>query len=393
MNTARPVHAILRLAVVASAATALAVLVPRSIAAQASGPSTQPPAASTSKKATLPIIAMMPQRFTPADVRLIRRAFAAVDSLLIAYEPPEDTAVEPEPGESRLLGVPVASGAKPDQGDPKLLGVPVANSKEGQPTELASKPARSKPLTFKQAQQSNQRVLEAQLEKKFELKKLFRDQGLAYPAAETFLRIFKRERELEVWVRQKDMSKFVMLKKYSICAMSGQLGPKRTEGDGQTPEGFYYIDGFNPSSEFHLSLHLDYPNRSDQMLNPGANLGGNIFIHGGCRTEGCLAVTDDAIKELYWLSVEARNAGQKRIPVHIFPARLNDDELYRLTQVFTENAYLKRFWANLKPAYDFFETKRELPPVRVDERGRYRITPAPVLATDSAAPVKPKSGG
>ena len=134
----------------------------------------------------------------------------------------------------------------------------------------------------------------------------------------------------------------------------------------------YYIDGFNPASEFHSSLHLDYPNRSDQMLNPGTNLGGNILlIHGGCRTEGCLAVTDDAIKELYWLAVEARTAGQQRIPVHIFPARLNDDELYRLTQVFTEDPYLKRFWANLKPAYDFFETKRQLPPVRVDDRGRY----------------------
>ena len=341
---------------------------------------------------------MVPYRFAPPDVRLIRRAFAAVDSLLIAYEPPEETAAEPEQSGAPLLGVPVPNAAKSDQRGATLLGVPVdngavaANSTERQPGEVANKPARSKPLTFKQAQQSNQRVLEAQLEKKFELKKLFRDQGLAYPAAETFLRIFKRERELEVWVRQKDASKFVMLKKYSICAMSGQLGPKRTEGDGQTPEGFYYIDGFNPSSEFHLSLHLDYPNRSDQMLNPGANLGGNIFIHGGCRTEGCLAVTDDAIKELYWLSVEARSAGQKRIPVHIFPARLSDDELYRLTQVFTENAYLKRFWANLKPAYDYFESKRELPPVRVDDRGRYRISPAPVLATDSAAPVKPKSG-
>ena len=100
--------------------------------------------------------------------------------------------------------------------------------------------------TFSAQQQANDRVLAARLEKRFELKKLFRERGLTYPAAETFLRIFKRERVLEVWVRSAYIGQFKLLKAYPICAMAGALGPKRTEGDGQTPEGFYYIDGFNP---------------------------------------------------------------------------------------------------------------------------------------------------
>lgn len=272
---------------------------------------------------------------------------------------------------------------------PQRAAAQMAFTKVTLPTDTSgAKKSKSKAPTFSQRQQDNQRVLEARLEKKFELKKLFREQGLEYPAAETFLRIFKRERELEVWVRPQQQNTFVLLKRYPICAMAGQLGPKRSEGDGQTPEGFYYIDDFNPVSEFHLSLHLNYPNRSDKILNPGKDLGGGIFIHGGCRTEGCLAVTDDAIKELYWLAVEARNAGQQRIPVHIFPARMSDAELYRLTDVFTDNPYNKRFWANLKTTYDYFETRRELPFLTIDDRGRYRITAPPVLATDSARPVR-----
>ena len=301
----------------------------------------------------------------------------------------------------RLLGeAVVAADAVPAAG-PKLLGAPVVTAENPRLLgEAVAAPGAVAPATrgavkassssFADMQQDHDRVLLARIEKKFELKKLFRDQGISYPAAQIFLRIFKRERELEVWVRENGKPTFQMLKKYPICAMAGMLGPKRAEGDGQTPEGFYYIDGFNPASDFHLSLHLDYPNRSDQLLNKGGALGGNIFIHGGCRTEGCLAVTDDAIKELYWLSVEARNVGQTRIPVHIFPARLTDEELFRLTQVFDEKPDFKRFWANLKPTYDYFESKHELPLLNVDAKGYYRIVQPAALAGDSVRPaVKP----
>lgn len=226
-----------------------------------------------------------------------------------------------------------------------------------------------------------ERVLGAKVEKRFELKRLFRERGLTYPAHETFIRIFKRERLLEVWVREKDKPEFSLLKSYGICALAGQAGPKREQGDGQTPEGFYYIDGFNPSSDFHLSLHIDYPNRSDQILNPGKSLGGSIFIHGGCQTEGCMAVSDDAIKELYWLAVEATSAGQERIPVHIFPAKLTDQTLFKLVDVFDDSPELRRFWANLKPTFDYFETSHRLPSVTIDERGRYRMKPIEVLGT------------
>ncbi len=49
--------------------------------------------------------------------------------------------------------------------------------------------------------------------------------------------------------------------------MAGTLGPKTNAGsDYQVPEGFYYINEFNPKSSFHLSLGLNYPNASDRIL-------------------------------------------------------------------------------------------------------------------------------
>lgn len=228
------------------------------------------------------------------------------------------------------------------------------------------------------------RALSARLEKRFEVKRLFRERGLEFPAAETFFRIFKRERVLEVWVRPQGKDQFALLKEYPICALAGQLGPKRTQGDGQTPEGFYSIDSFNPTSGYYLSLHINYPNRADQLSNQGRALGGAIFIHGGCQTEGCLAVTDEAIKELWVLASESRAAGQTQIPVHIFPARLTDAELKRLTQAFDKKPELKQFWASLKPSYDYFERTRLLPQISIDERGKYRMAPFSLIGKPTA---------
>ncbi|HEY0306219.1 MAG TPA: L,D-transpeptidase family protein [Longimicrobiales bacterium] len=234
-----------------------------------------------------------------------------------------------------------------------------------------AKPKAPKPRkVFSRAQLQHGRVAAARYEKRFEIKQLFRDRGIAYPAEQVYVRIFKRERVLELWARPAGQETFALLKSYEICALSDKLGPKRKQGDMQTPEGFYYIDDFNPRSGFHLSLHIDYPNRSDRVLGTD-NLGGNIFIHGGCKTEGCMAVTDENIKEIYWIAVEARDNGQTRIPVHIFPTRLNDNNMAQLMNVFRKEPEMLRFWSNLKPGYDYFAENKKLPEIDVNPRGRY----------------------
>jgi murein L,D-transpeptidase YafK len=102
-------------------------------------------------------------------------------------------------------------------------------------------------------------------------------------------------------------------------------------------------------------------------------LGGDIFIHGNCVSIGCMAITDDQIKELYLVAVEAKAAGQNRIPVHIFPIKMNQQGMNKLMNEAGQNQTLLNFWRNLKEGYDAFENNRRLPAVTVDRQGRYII--------------------
>ncbi|MGQ0815974.1 MAG: L,D-transpeptidase family protein [Gemmatimonadota bacterium] len=251
---------------------------------------------------------------------------------------------------------------------------------------------KAKSSGFVKHQLEHKRVFDARAEKRFDVKKLFRERGIAFPAAEIFLRGFKRDHTLELWVRPEGQDTFVLLKTYDICALGEKPGPKRKQGDLQTPEGFYHINNFNPQSDYHLSLGVNYPNESDRILHDaGTPLGGDIFIHGGCKTAGCMALTDENIKEVYVIAMEARDRGQERIPAHIFPARLTDDGLKQLVRVFEKEPELVSFWANLKTGYDFFENNKKLPVITVNKRGRYLFKSADagsLLGTPTAADLK-----
>lgn len=224
---------------------------------------------------------------------------------------------------------------------------------------------------FRQDQKKFPRVREAYNEKEGELKELCKKANGELSGQDIFIRAFKEEEELEVWVRRKDQKKFTVLKTYSICRKSGNPGPKRQQGDRQVPEGYYYIDRFNPSSSFHLSLGINYPNQADRNRERG-DLGGDVFLHGSCVTIGCIPLTDDKIKELYVLAVEAKTAGQSRIPVHIFPCRFNGKYFQKLKDNHgKKNPSLLTFWENLKTGYDFFENNRNLPVISVNAIGEY----------------------
>src|SRR6516225_7393935 len=94
---------------------------------------------------------------------------------------------------------------------------------------------------FKSAQLNYPRVKEAYTEKEEALQKLYREKNIDYKKQAIFIRVFKHEKELEVWVKNKPSS-YALLNTYSICNTSGGLGPKRKTGDYQVPEGFYHID-------------------------------------------------------------------------------------------------------------------------------------------------------
>lgn len=227
--------------------------------------------------------------------------------------------------------------------------------------------------SFKEAQLKNARVKAAYTEKEKVVKSLFKEKKLDFAGFQLFLRAFKKEQNLEVWVKEKSKEEFALLHVYSFCSTSGTLGPKRKEGDLQIPEGIYQINHFNPFSNFHLSLGVSYPNASDKILSDKQHPGGSIYIHGNCVTIGCIPITDDKIKELYILAVEARNNGQEKIPIHIFPDRLDMGTPEKLTQEYSVDEKVARFWKNLQPIYLDFKATKKLKPVSVNAKGEYQF--------------------
>jgi hypothetical protein len=207
-----------------------------------------------------------------------------------------------------------------------------------------------------------------------------RANGFEWPVGYMYLRAFKLEKQLEVWVKYDQAEAFRLYKTFPICAGSGSFGPKRREGDKQIPEGFYYINEWKPNSNYHLALGLNYPNASDLILSDPEKPGGDIYIHGDCVTVGCLPMTDSLIEHLYFLTISAKEQGQDFIPVHIYP--------YRFDKKLSQKKYLTRvkntpFWEAfhqpLKDAYEFFENTHHLPAVLVDTKGTYHIAGNPDL--------------
>lgn len=182
-----------------------------------------------------------------------------------------------------------------------------------------------------------------------------------------FIRIFKAESELEVWVRKGD--RFELLDTYPICHWSGTLGPKLREGDKQNPEGFYSVGArqLHRVGRWPRSLNLGFPNTLDRALKRS---GSYILVHGGCSSTGCFAMTNPVMEEIYALSERALRGGQERISVHVFPFRMTDENM----KLHAANPWID-FWRELKPGYDAFEQSR-VPP-RVGYCGdRYVVEPA-----------------
>lgn len=222
---------------------------------------------------------------------------------------------------------------------------------------------------FKQNQLKFDRVKEAYNEKGEKLQKELHKAGYA-SNFQLFVAAYKAEGKLEIWLKANGQNQFKLFKTYDFCAHSGTLGPKVIEGDNQTPEGFYNINVFNPMSNFHLSLGIDYPNTVDKLRTGKQNkTGGDIYIHGNCVTVGCIPLTDEKIKEVYVLAVEARNSGQIDIPVYIFPFKMSDGNMKKYLMQYPQQT---TFWQNLQHGYAYFDKYKTLPTI-TQAKGSYVI--------------------
>jgi murein L,D-transpeptidase YafK len=168
--------------------------------------------------------------------------------------------------------------------------------------------------------------------------------------------------------------KFQLFNTYKVCGVSGKPGPKRKEGDRQIPEGFYYINHFNPNSNYHLSLGINYPNISDKILSDALKPGGDIYIHGDCVSVGCFAITNEQIEDVYILSAVAKSSGQEYIPVHIFPGNFsNAKSRVKIQKLADENAAYIPFIKSMQAVFYNFEKEKQIPPIMVNSKGQYVI--------------------
>ena len=184
--------------------------------------------------------------------------------------------------------------------------------------------------------------------------------------APLFVRIFKREFELEIWLKRD--GRFQRFATYPICYFSGALGPKLRHGDLQSPEGIYKIEArqLNPASRWHRAFNLGFPNAFDRAH---GRSGSYLMVHGGCSSVGCYAMTDPAIDDIYRLASAALTAGQPGFQVHALPFRMTEAALASRT-----SHAQAPFWNELKPLNDAFETTGLPPDIAICD-GHYRIAP------------------
>lgn len=246
-------------------------------------------------------------------------------------------------------------------------------------------------LSFIDLQKTFPRPDESFKRKEDTLKKQFAAKGLVWPAKYLYIRSFKYDSQMEVWVKNEAQEQYKLFKTFKVCALAGTLGPKRMEGDYQVPEGFYYINEFNPRSDYYLSLGINYPNASDRILSDSLRPGSAIYIHGSCVTVGCIPILDTQIDELYILAAHAKNQGQDFIPVHIFPIRYNvarsANYLAGLTK---DDAALKKFADKLEDAFDYFDKFKQVPVILINDKGEYAINGAVPKRSKEEKEVKPK---
>ena len=131
------------------------------------------------------------------------------------------------------------------------------------------------------------------------------------------------------------------------------------------PEGFYTLSDKNPATNYYLAMLVSYPNLSDRILGDKRDPGGEIMIHGGCGSVGCLAMSDDRIQEIWVATTALRSAGGV-VQVHIYPTR----DMAGLLAKAEGDAH-RPFWENLQEGFDHFEKHRKIGFIRVDRRGRY----------------------
>lgn len=162
------------------------------------------------------------------------------------------------------------------------------------------------PGTLRRAYTLKARLVEISPGASARLAEKFAAAKVAWPPSEIALIALKDEKTLELFARPSGDT-WKLIHRYRVLAASGSAGPKLRKGDRQVPEGVYGIAFLNPSSAYHVSLAVNYPNAFDRQMaakDGRKDLGGDIMIHGKNLSAGCLAMGDEAAEELFVLAAQ-----------------------------------------------------------------------------------------
>lgn len=205
------------------------------------------------------------------------------------------------------------------------------------------------------------------------VRKMLEDKKIDYATLEIYMRVIKKEQIIEMWAKdRKDNHSFVHIKNYKLCVEKNY--DKKRGVDLLIPESFYYIKHFYPFDPYCLRLEVNFPNESDEKR---GRTGGDIAVHGGCFSTYCTPLTDEDIREIYIMALEARTKGQQKVPVHNFPFRLDSPDLEKYSKnpeyqkPYNKGIKRHELWQNMKKQYIFFEENRLLLPFTTDKKGRY----------------------
>lgn len=211
------------------------------------------------------------------------------------------------------------------------------------------------------------------------MKPYFERQRVNYPPRKVRLVGLKKEERLKVYAQDRT-GEWRLILQYPVVSASGTLGPKMREGDMQVPEGIYRVTYFNPESRFHLSLGLDYPNDFDRRQarkeKRKGKLGGEIMIHGGWQSSGCLAMGDTAAEDLYVL-VSDVGLANTRVILSPRDFRAEDDDLQTTGTSASSPAWTKELYAELEK--------------QLEELGDHGVSTSTVLVqyADARVPLPP----
>ena len=213
------------------------------------------------------------------------------------------------------------------------------------------------------------------------------EHGLPYEGLELYLQVFKLEAQALVFARPRGSAQpFIHLHSFAITGspFPHPSGPKSQEGDSKVPEGIYQLTWQNLWSQFHLGYSISYPNDADRARRRHwqvrAPSGGDIVLHGGSATIGCVPLGDKHIEALYLLLDKNWQRQTYYGSIHIFPFRFDHPaNADYLTQSRADRPQLAEFWTSLQPIYQYFARHKDLPPIDFSpDTGYYRIPrPAP----------------